>query len=330
MMKKAALIFTLITCILAACGSPSSRQAVSGTQSIETIRLPMGFRENIQFAPLYVAEEKGYFEEVGLNIDFDYSAENDNLALVGAGERQFAIVSGEQVLLARKQGLPVVYVLAWWQDYPVAVTALASNQINSPEDLKGKRIGLPGLFGASYIGLRALLAAGNLKEEDVILDSIGYNQVEALAAGQEDAVVVYANNEPIQLAAMGYPVDTLRVADYVQLASNGLITNEKTIAENPDLVRRMVQAIRKGIADTIADPEEAYRISEEYVDGLSDLDKDIQMDILKASIELWRTEVIGQSQLEAWENMHQVLVEMGSIPASLDVNQAFTNQFINP
>lgn len=329
-MKKVTLIFTLITLILAACGSGGTQQPASEAQNIQTIRLPMGFRENIQFAPFYVAEEKGYFEEVGLNIDFDYSAENDNIALVGAGERQFAVVSGEQVLLARKQGLPVVYVLAWWQDYPVAVSALTSSNINSLADLKGKRIGLPGLFGASYIGLRALLAAGGLKEEDVILDSIGYNQVEALAAGQEDAVVVYANNEPIQLAANGYPVNTLRVADYVELASNGLITNENTAAENPDLVRRMTQAIIKGIADTIEDPEEAYEISKEYVDGLSNLDKDIQMDILKASIDFWRAQVLGESRPEAWENMHRVLVDMGSIPADLDVSQAYTNIFVSP
>jgi len=329
-MKKATLLLTLITLLLSACSSAGTQQAGEEPQNIQTIRLPMGFRENIQFAPFYVAEEKGYFEEVGLNIDFDYSAENDNMALVGAGEREFAVVSGEQVLLARKQGLPVVYVLAWWQDYPVAVTALTASEINSPADLKGKRIGLPGLFGASYIGLRALLAAGGLKEEDVILDSIGYNQVEALAAGQEDAVVVYANNEPIQLAANGYPVTTVRVADYVELASNGLITNEKTIAENPDLVRRMTQAIIKGIADTIENPEEAYQISEKYVDGLSDLDKTIQMDILNASIDLWRAEVLGLSRPEAWENMHRVLVDMGSIPAELDVMQAYTNQFVSP
>lgn len=329
-MKKITLLLMLITLIIAACSNAGTQQAEIEPHTIQTIRLPMGFRENIQFAPFYVAEEKGYFEEVGLNMDFDYSAENDNMALVGAGERPFAVVSGEQVLLARKQGLPVVYVLAWWQDYPVAITSLTSSDINTLADLKGKRIGLPGLFGASYIGLRALLASGGLKEEDVILDSIGYNQVEALAAGQEDAVVVYANNEPIQLAANGYLVNTLRVADYVELASNGLITNEKTIAENPDLVRRMTQAIIKGIADTIDDPEEAYEISKEYVDGLSDLDKDIQMDILNASIEFWRAQILGQSRPEAWENMHQVLVDMGSIPEDLDVNQAYTNQFISP
>ena len=125
-------------------------------------------------------------------------------------------------------------------------------------------------------------------------------------------------------------MDVIRVADYVQLASNGLISNEKTIAENPDLVRRMVQAILKGISDSIADPEEAYRISEKYVEGLASQDKALQMEILTATIDLWKAERLGESQPAAWENMHAVLVDMNLIPESLDVSRAYTNQFITP
>ncbi|NIO40024.1 MAG: ABC transporter substrate-binding protein, partial [Burkholderiales bacterium] len=65
------------------------------------------------------------------------------------------------------------------------------------------------------------LNAVGVAEADVTLDSIGFNQVAALAADQEDAVVGYINNEPVQLRAEGYSVDVLRVVDYVQLAANG-------------------------------------------------------------------------------------------------------------
>ena len=73
----------------------------------------------------------------------------------------------------------------------------------SPEDLRGLRIGIPETFGASYIGLRALLKAGGLTEADIDLQTIGYTQLAALTAGTVDAVVVYANNEPVVLAQEG-------------------------------------------------------------------------------------------------------------------------------
>jgi NitT/TauT family transport system substrate-binding protein len=288
----------------------------------------MGYIPNVQYAPFYVAVEKGYFAEAGLEIEFDYSFETDGVALVGANELQFAIASGEQVPLARAQGIPVVYVLAWWQDYPVAVAALKDAGITSPAGLKGKRIGIPVLFGASYVGFQALLNAAELEETDVALDTIGFNQVEALVAGQEQAVVVYANNEPIQLQARGYDVDVIRVADYVQLASNGLITNETTIAENPDLVQGMVQAILKGIADSISNPDEAYEICKKYVEGLADADAEIQRQVLATSIEFWKTDRPGYSQPEAWENMQAVLLDMGLLSQPIDLSQAYSNAFV--
>jgi NitT/TauT family transport system substrate-binding protein len=304
-------------------------QTRQGTPAdIVHIRLPLPYTPNIQFAPLYVAIEKGYYHQAGLEIEFDYSFETDGLALVGANELQFAVVSGEQVLLARAQGLPVVYVMAWYQDYPVGVTAKVEQNIAEPADLAGKRIGIPGPYGASYVGLRALLNAGGLKESDVTLDSIGFNQVEALAADQEQASVVYVTNEPIQLRAQGIEVTTLRVADYVQLASNGLITNETTIQENPELVRSMVEATLRGIADTIDDPDEAYEISKKYVETLAEADESIQKEVLDTSIQLWRTDRLGYSDPQAWENMQEVLLDMGMLTQLQDLGQAYSNEFI--
>src|SRR3970040_1538354 len=132
-MKHLYLIIILLAALLSGCGSPQNGE-------LEKIRLPMGYIPNVQFAPFYVAVENGYFAEAGFEVEFDYSFETDGVRLVGAGEVPFALVSGEQVLLAREQGLPVVYVAAWWQEYPVAVVAKLESGIRAPEDLLGKRI----------------------------------------------------------------------------------------------------------------------------------------------------------------------------------------------
>jgi len=308
--------------------APAGTQQAALAPPVTHIRLPMGYIPNVQYAPFYVAVDKGYFLQAGIELEFDYSLETDGVALVSANELPFAVASGEQVLLARAQGAPVVYAMTWWQDYPVAVASMSDVPLQTPQDLKGKKIGLPGLFGASYIGLRALLDAGGLQESDVTLDSIGFNQVEALVAGQEDAVVVYANNEPVQLRARGYDINVLRVADYVKLASNGLVTNQTTIQQNPDLVRAMIDAITKGIADTLADPDQAFEISKKFVEGLAGDNQAIQREILAASLPFWQAQTLGLSSPDAWENMLKVLMEMKLINEPLDVQAAFTNQFV--
>lgn len=325
MLKKLVTLALGLAIGLMAC-SPRGVQKEAGT--LTRVKLPLGYVPNIQFAPLYVAVEKGYFKDAGIEIEFDYSFETDAMALVGADQLRFAVVSGEQVLLARAQGLPVVYVGAWYQKYPVAVVSKAAQGIKSPADLKGRKIGLPGLFGANYIGLDALLFSAGLGESDVTLDSIGFTQVESVAADRDEAASVYAANEPVQLRALGFDINELLVADYMQLASNGLITNEKTIASNPDLVRRMVAAMVNGIAYTIQNPDEAFEISKKYVENLAAADAATQKEVLARSIELWKAERIGYSDAAAWDNMQSTLLKMGLLKAPLDVSEAFTNEFV--
>jgi len=291
------------------------------------VSLPVGYIPNIQFAPLYVALEKGYFKQAGLDVTLDYSMETDAAALTGANKVQFAVVSGEQVLMGRAQSLPIIYVMNWFQKYPVGIVSKIEKNIIKPADLKGKKIGIPGLYGASYIGLRALLDAGGLTEKDVTLDSIGYNQVEALGAGAEDAAVIYITNEPVQLRSQGYQVNVFGVDDYLHLVGNGLITNEKTLKENPDLVRRMVRATLMGVQDTINDPAGAFEISKKYVSNL-DKSETVQRQVLDASIQLWRTPKPGVSDPASWKNMQELLQKMGLLKTPLDLNQAFSNDYL--
>lgn len=333
MKLRSIAIVVIFSLLLAACSNVLSSPTVTSTNTAQTsqlvsIKLPVGYVPDVQFTPLYVAIEKGYYRDAGLDVSIDYSMENDNTVLVGTGNLTFAVVSGEQVLLARAQELPVVYVMAWYQQYPVGIVAKKSSGISAVSDLRGKKIGLPGLYGASYIGGMALLDSAGITSKDVTLDSIGYNQVAALVANQEDAVVIYTANEPLQLDKQGIDYVLFKTSDAVDLVANGLITNEKTIKENPDLVRKMVGATLQGIQYTMQHPDEAFEISKKYVENLASSDQQVQKQVLLNSIEQWKSDRLGFSQPLAWQNMQKILLKMSLISQTQDLNQAFTNEYL--
>lgn len=323
----------LIAVALLAMGGGLAGCATSGQQeSSQTVTLAMGYIPNVQFAPFYVAVERGYFADEGIEIEFDYGWETDLLKLVGGDELQFAIASGDQVILARSQGLPVVYIMNWYRRFPVCIVSLAETGIRGPDGLVGRRVGTPATYGASYIGWRALLDAVGLDETDVELVSIGYTQVAALSEGQVEAAICYAMNEPVQMQAAGQSFDTIYVADYANLVSNGLITNKRSIQERPELVQGMVRAALRGLAYTLEHPEEAFEISLKHVpEAASDVEAEmVNRAILNESIEFWKAEVgeLGRSDGTEWQSSQRIMQQMGLVDSEGDVIEMFTNQFI--
>ena len=289
----------------------------------------MGFVPNVQFAPYYVAQEKGYFAENGIDVEFDHSIfEADAVKLVGTGELQFANVSGEQVVLARAQDIPLVYVFEWWQKYPIGVVSKTETAIEGPDDLAGRTIGLPMQSGASYVGWRALLAETGLTEDDVSTEVVGFTQTAAVSEDTVEAAVVYANNEPVQLAQTGFDVNVISVSEYIDLVANGLVTNETLVEENPDLVAGMVDALARGLADVIADPDEAFRISQAYVEGLDGEAVETQRLVLAESIKMWEAPRLGHSDPASWERTQAVLLDIGLLAEPQDLTAAFTNEFV--
>jgi len=316
-------VFLLLILVLTACSAQSAKPA-----GLVSIKLPVGYIPNVQFAPLYVAIDKGYFMQEGLDVSLDYNMETDSVALLGANQLQFAIVSGEQVLLGRSQGLPVVYAAAWYNNFPVGVIVDPAKNVTKPADLKGLNIGLPGLYGANYIGLRALLNAGGLKEGDVKLNSIGFTQVESFISKRVDAAAIYASNEPVVLKDKGVPFTLLRVADYTSLVANGLATNETTLKDHPEQVRGMIKALLHGISDAAANQDEAFEISKKYVENLEKGNPDVQKAVLMSSIEFWKGATPGATQPAAWENMQNLLLDMGLLKKAVDLKTAYTNDYL--
>ena len=128
------MILLLVMFLLTSC-NPEANLQQPETPDLTQILLPMGYIPNVQYAPFYAAVQQGFFSEEGLEIEFDYSFETDGVALVAANELPFALVSGEQVLLAREQGMPLVYVFEWYQRFPVAIATKADSGIETPSSV---------------------------------------------------------------------------------------------------------------------------------------------------------------------------------------------------
>ena len=338
-MRKVVLLAVSVAVLgLAGCGAPVSPPPIStpvasvtaSPAPLEPIQLGVGYVPNVQFAPFYVAQEKGFFAQQGLMVTLEYGMETDFVALTGQGQRQFSIASGDQVILARAQKLPVVYVLKWYQRFPVGVMALAQTGIETPQQLEGHSVGIPGLYGASYAGWKALVYAAHLDETKIRLDSIGFTQAEAITQGKVDAAVVYITNEPVQLRQAGSKVSLIQVSDYIDMVSNGLITNEATIRDHPDLVRRMVHASLQGLEYTLAHPDEAFSISRSKVPEITDQNAPAQRAVLDASLALWRTDAPGVSDRQAWIDTLNAMQATGLVQGGLDAQAMFTNQFVQP
>jgi NitT/TauT family transport system substrate-binding protein len=324
------VLLALSACIVVPSPMPGTpaETAPRPSSDLTHIDLGVGFIPNVQFAPLYVAQAKGFFAEEGLEVALDYGFENDFVALTAQGERQFAVASGEQVILARAQKLPVVYVMKWYDRFPVAVMALAETGIKSPKDLEGHSVGVPVLSGASYVAWEALVYATGLDVSTIDLQVVGFTQAEAINQGRIDAAVVYIANEPVQLTQAGMQVNVIQVSDYIDLVANGIITNETVIRENPDLVRRLVRASLRGLEYAIAHPDEAFAIARQVVPEITDEGAATQRAVLEASIQLWGSDQPGVSDHQAWADSVEFMQATGLIKTPVEVDSLYTNEFV--
>lgn len=304
--------------------------ACETAQPDDTVTLAMGFIPNVQFAPVYVAMERGYFAEQGLQIELDYGMETDLLHRVGVGELRFAIASGDQVVMARSNGLPVTYVAHWYRRFPVCVVSMGASGIQTPQDLIGRTVGIPAMAGASYIGWLAFLDSAGIPRDSVHVQVIGHTQVASLTEGRVDAAVSYALNEPVQLREAGYEIVVFYLDEYTQLVSNGLITSDMTIAEDPELVQRMVTAFLRGLESTLADPDAAFAIARKHIPEMDDQTAVLQRAVLEESLAFWRAETLGYSDPAAWAGSVELLTRLGLVTAEIAPETLYTNRFITP
>ncbi len=258
--------------VVAACGgaatavpsSPTTPSAEPGASETPTaaptatpaadpvaLKVGLGYIPSVQFAQFYLADQAGYYRDAGLEVTFENKIDPDLVTLVGQGGVDVGIADGTSVIPAVSQGIPIRYVFTVYADFPSIVFAKASSGIAEPADLAGRKIGIPGRYGSSWIQLQALLAGVGLTPEDVdIVPFPDFGQLAALEQGVVDAATGFVNNEPIRLELAGTPAVVLALPDDAQLPGNGLIVGQ-AILDGPkaEAVRAFIAATRRAMEE---------------------------------------------------------------------------------
>jgi NitT/TauT family transport system substrate-binding protein len=117
------------------------------------------------------------------------------------------------------------------------------------------------------------------------------------------------------------------VADYAPLVSNGIIANEETLEENPELVQAFARAFLKGLADTLDDSDAAFEICKKYVEGLEE-NEAVQRAVLEETLTYWEGEPLGASDPATWQRTADVMLEAEILPEAVEAEAAFTNEYL--
>lgn len=304
---------------------------------LTSLTIGLTYVEDIQFAPFYVALQRGYYEAAGLDVTLDHHGWDGGLftSLI-AGHEDLVYAGGAEAAEQRLNSAdPLVSVATFYQEHPVGLIALTESGIESAEDLDGATIGVPGRYGETWFGLLAILDAAGLSEEDVTIEEIGFTQQADLMAGNVDAAMGYLNNDAVRLEEHGYELATI-AAPAESLVSVGLITLEETLAEEGESIAAAVEATLRGVRDVIEDPDAAVEISAGYVPDLDREDgRAAALSALEATVPLFGEVdpaaapddlgTLGQQDPQAWQATLDLLAAHDIASGDLPAEQLWTD-----
>ena len=327
MARKSILVFTLALAALSFGALVSCFSGGSDSETV-TVDIELDWYPNTNHAGIYVAQDRGFFEDEGINVEIKEPADPALVAqLVGSGERDFGVFYQTDTLLARNEGVPVVAVRSIVQRPLNCIMALKSSGITRPSDLKGKKIGYPGIDWNISL-LETMLESDGLTLDDVEVVDIGWTLWATLASGTVDALIgAYWSHESYVLEDEGYPVNIIYADDYDVPAyyEMMLITSEQMINEQPDVVRRFANAFVKGYEWSRENPTEAIdtlvRLNQEQLEDTEHIERAAIAQLTAA----WVAENgnIGTLTQARWDAVGNFMKDKGFIDQDLVVADAW-------
>ena len=299
------------------------------TGDLKTVSIQIDGSAVPYYAPLYLAQENGYFAEEGLNVEFYYAAAADIVKNVAAGNVEFGFPNADAVVAAKAQGIPVKVVHTTYQEGLGAIIFGSDSGISTPADLKGKKVAVTSLGSANYFQLQAAMESAGLTIDDVQVEIVGTGAIlTALTEGQVDAIV-FSKLRTIELNNSGYAASEITCDQFLPSFGNVLVAGDKLVAEDPETVDGFCRALNKAIEYIIdGHVEEAVDMSiEKYAPTFAEK-RDVVVQILNDVFvkTLWQSDYtkengIGASNPEKWQALIDDSKEIGNIDETFDASE---------
>jgi putative riboflavin transport system substrate-binding protein len=303
--------------------------------SATALTVGLGYVGSVQFAAFYRADEAGYYAAEGLKVTFQNQNDANLVPEVGQGAIDVGLSDGTSVIPAVSQGVTIKYLATIYGRFPSIVMTKASSGITDANGLVGKRLGIPGKYGSSWVMLQALLASqGHTVGDLKIFEYPDYGQGAALAQGAVDAATGYVNNEPIQLEQAGTKVNILTVEDAAPLPGPGIIAGTAALTTKKAAITGFIRATLKAMNEIAANPTIGLDAA---IAAVPDLGKDraLQAKILDATIAAWRPKgsvagatITGAVDQSAWQKTLMTMTSLKLVPKPVTISDLVDTSFV--
>ncbi|MFK5883647.1 MAG: ABC transporter substrate-binding protein [Candidatus Izemoplasma sp.] len=317
MKKNLLLLVFVLVLALSACGNSE------GTD----ITVSLDWTPNTNHTGLYVALEKGYFDEVGLNVDIIQPDSTSDI-LVATNTVQFGVSAQEYVLSARANGMPVVSIASIIYDNSSGFISKTSSNILRPKDFENKTY--CGWGGDTESAIIKEMVEADGGDFSLVEITTNYLSIFTDVNNECDFFWVFEAWQVEEAKLSNIDYNYLSMVDYssdLNFHTPVITTNEDMINNNKDIVEKFMSAVTKGYNYAIDNPAESAQILLKYAPELNE-ELVIASQTFISSIYQGEDVIWGMQSEDYWTNFTAWLVD-NDILDEIIVSEAFTNEFIN-